>query len=78
MTRGTDLKPEARRQVLDRFVYRMTNESIARWPEAARQMRVGGFRMPILTDAEWLARTEFATRKDGLLSNAVRYCRTAR
>lgn len=73
---GLQLSATAQRQALDRFVYRMTQESIVRWPEAARQMKVGGYRMPIRTDAEWLAATLFWVRKDGRLSNRHRYCET--
>lgn len=71
---GTELNPADRARVLASYVYRMTHESLARYPEAGRRMRTGGYRMPILTDAEWLARTRFAVRRDGRLDARVRYC----
>jgi hypothetical protein len=75
---GARLRSEVRQEALDRFIYRMTVESVRRWPEAARQMYAGGFRLPLITDLEWLERTTFTVRKDGRLNNAVHCCHTVR
>jgi hypothetical protein len=73
---GNELHPEDRAHVLRSYVHRMTEENIRAYPEHARQMREGGYRMPIRTDAEWLANTEFRVRQDGRLDQRVRSCRT--
>lgn len=72
--KGTQLHPIDRAAVLNRFPYRMTVESIQRWPDAAKTMRDGGFRCPIITDAEWLECTHFKVRKDGRLDARASFC----
>ena len=74
--RGTELHPDDRREVLEAYLYRMTTEAQKRWPEIARTMRAGGYRMPERSDAEWLAATAFCVRKDGRLHQGVRRCYT--
>ena len=73
---GTLLSPEDQAYVLNAYVHRMTDESIARFPDFARRMRAGGYRMPARTDAQWLASTYFAVRKDARLDRRVSHCET--
>lgn len=77
-TIGTDLCAEDRAYVLNAYIHRMTDESIARFPEHARRMRAGGYRMPAFTDAQWLACTWFATKANGRLDARSRYCECRR
>jgi hypothetical protein len=71
---GTQLHPEDRRHVLDAYLYRMTFESVRRWPQPARQMYAGGYRLPLISDAAWLACTSFRTTKRGRLDRRVNHC----
>jgi len=71
---GDRLTADDRRDVLARFVYRMTFEARRQWPEAERQMLAGGWRMETLTDAQWLSSTTFAVRKDGRLDRRINHC----
>lgn len=71
---GTLLHPSDRSHVLSSFIYRMTHESVKRWPEATMQMRDGGFRMSLISDEEWLASTRFAIRRDGRLDERSKRC----
>jgi len=71
---GNDLHPDDRAAVLDRYVYRMTVESVQRWPDVALYMHRSGYRMPARTDAEWLLNTRFAVRRDGRLDRRARGC----
>lgn len=71
---GKELHPADKRHVLAAYVYRMTHESVRRWPDAARTMREGGFRLPLLSDDEWLAVTEFRVRQDGRLDRRAKFC----
>ena len=76
--RGTDLRFDVQREALARFVHRMTRETVARFPDFAAYMFRNGYRMPIVSDREWLERTLFWVRDDGRLSNRHRYCQTDR
>lgn len=73
---GTELSDKARREALARFVHRMTVENASERPGLVQRMMLGGYALRLLTDAEWLACTRFAVRKDGHLSNGVHYCLT--
>jgi hypothetical protein len=73
---GSDLHPNDKRHVLNSYLYRMTIESVARWPRVAEYMRATGYRMPIRSDADWLASTYFRVRRDGRLDGRVNACRT--
>lgn len=75
---GTELHPDDQRAVLDAYPYRMTHESVKRWPQAKAQMIQGGYRLPLVSDAEWLGLTYFAVTKAGRLNRAVQWCRTIR
>jgi hypothetical protein len=72
--RGDRLNPATRSDVLRRFIYRMTAESIAQYPDIAARMRIGGYRMPILSDADWLKTKAFAVKANGTLDNRERFC----
>lgn len=78
MTFGDRLHPADRAHVLDAYPYRMTAESCRRWPAIADLMRRGGFRLPIISDEEWLRTTEFRIRKDGRLDQRSKYCHSHR
>lgn len=75
---GLRLPPADQRHVLNAFIYRMTEESVKRWPEAARQMWAGGYRLPIISDQAWLACTLFWVKNDGRLDRRCRYCQSDR
>ena len=74
MTRmlGSEMPERARQEALNAFVYRMTFESVRRWPDATRKMR--GFRLPLISDKAWLAHTYFAVTKAGRLARNVNHC----
>ena len=74
--RGSLLTTEDRIYVLAAYVHRCTVENFARRPDVAKRAYAGGFRMRLLTDAEWLDATDFAVRKDGHLDGRVHTCRT--
>jgi hypothetical protein len=71
---GNELHPDDRKHVLDGWPYRMTVEARQRWPDATAYLLKHGYRMPLQTDAEWLATTDFVVRKDDRLDKRVRYC----
>jgi hypothetical protein len=73
-TPGPKLTPKAREQAFARYVHRCTVENFQRHPSIAQVMRKGGYRLRVLTDAEWLANTQFPTRADGELDNRVKHC----
>lgn len=75
---GTQLHPADRDYVLSAYTYRGTVENFGRNPAQAKRMRDGGFRMPLISDAEWLASTRFAVKKDGRLDHRVNSCFTER
>ncbi len=77
IVRGDRLTDATRRDVLRRFPYRMTTESIASNPTATATMRRGGYRMPIISDVEWLATKAFHIKSDGTLDNRHSYCEPA-
>lgn len=76
--RGSELPERLRVAVLNRYVYRMTVESIRRWPEAAKTMRDGGYAMPPISDEQWLSEKAFYVTRNGELSERHRYCTPAR
>ena len=71
---GTQLAPAGQARVLAAYPYRMTHESIRRWPGTAKIMRQGGYRMSIISDQEWLASTWFTVRENGNLLACSTYC----
>lgn len=70
--RGADLHPVDRDYVLRAYVYRMTTEAQRRWPEVARRMKAGGWRMPERSDAQWMRETYFKVKKNGRLDKSRR------
>ena len=75
---GVQLFAEDQRHVLNAYPYRMTTESVKRWPDAAQTMNRGGYKLPLITDSEWLRCTTFSVRKDGRLDRRVNRCTTTR
>ena len=73
---GTELAPQQQREVLARYCHRMTHENIKQRPDFARYMTRNGYRMPIISDAEWLACTRFKVRNNGELDRRAKYCET--
>lgn len=65
---GTELAPEEQRKALARYVYRMTFENIKARPAMAAYMWENHYRMSIISDAQWLASTDFPVDKRGRLS----------
>lgn len=74
MVLGTALSAAQQAHVLNAYLYRMTHESVRRWPTAAKQMRDGGFRLSLITDREWLAHTRFKITNTGKLDGRTRHC----
>ena len=75
---GDKLTPEDRKHVLDAYIYRMTVESVKRWPNTSETMRDGGFNLPQITDEEWLQNTLFRVTKSGRLDKRARFCYSRR
>lgn len=75
--RGDQLNAACKKEALNAFVYRMTEESVERWPKVRRMMETGGWRMPIKTDAEWLAEHAFRVTKAGALARNNKHCVSA-
>lgn len=67
--KGSDLHPDDQREVLRSYVYRMTTEAQRKWPDVARYMKAGGWRMPEISDSEWLNTTYFAVNQNGRLNH---------
>jgi hypothetical protein len=72
-TRGNALHPDDRAHVLRAYVYRGTHEAERANPGIHAHT---GSRLPLITDAEWLAATDFFTKPDGRLVAKACYCRT--
>ncbi len=75
--RGNDLSETNKRAVLNMFVHRMTVENVKARPEHAAWMYEGGYRMPIVSDSEWLASKAFPVTKRGTISERHKYCVSA-
>ncbi len=73
---GTELCEEDQKQVLDAFIYRMTHESVRRFPEATKVMYEGGYRLPLISDLEWLECTKFRVTGAKRLHKLAKYCLT--
>jgi hypothetical protein len=73
---GTELKPEARREALARFVHRFTAGHKPQW---ASQPWKDGKPYPVqfASDADWLEHTYFEVTKSGTLSNKVDHCHSS-
>jgi hypothetical protein len=71
MRLGTELHPDDRAQVLRQYVYRWTTDNPQRSQAWAGRVPP---RVRLLTDAEWLACTSFAVRKNGRLDRRARSC----
>lgn len=77
--KGSQLKPEAKREALARFVHRFTMESVPQWSRRAFSQPIVGpplyYSPQYRSDAEWLERTVFAiTDKRGDLSKGGQFC----
>lgn len=68
---GCDLTPADQRHVLAAFVYRYTAEHRPSW--TARQ-DCQTCPVQFASDADWLANTRFAVRKNGRLNHNYRSC----
>ena len=75
---GDRLTPEDRAHVLGAYCYRMTKESVKRWPAASEMMIEGGYSLPLVTDEEWLKNTLFQVTRKGRLDKRVNHCITRR
>lgn len=70
-TLGSLLHPADKEHVLNAFHYRMTYESVARFPSAT----IKDYRLTLISDAEWLSSTTFRVRKsDRRLHLGLKYC----
>jgi hypothetical protein len=76
LVRGTDLSPQAREQVLSRFVYRWTADNPER--EAAwRNLSQPKLPFRNVSDEDWLASHAFHVRDDGLLDERYGHAESA-
>lgn len=73
---GTELSEATQRACLATFVHRATVENFAARPKVAEHAYASGFRMTLLSDAEWLACSRFAVTKYGRLDARVNHCET--
>lgn len=71
LTRGDQLLPETRRDVLRRYVHRCTTENGYPKRNPCRA------RVPTISDAQWLLEHAFYTNKDGSLDGRYRHCEPA-
>lgn len=71
--RGNQLNESDKAHVLSAYVYRKTVENMAR---NAAAVRTAGNRLPPITDAQWLAITDFAVTQSGRLDKRSRHCMT--
>ena len=73
MVTGDKLTPEDQNYVRCAYVHRFTRDHKPRW---AHKPRPNGQPYPVQfdSDADWLAHTRFAVRKDGRLDNRVHSC----
>lgn len=69
--RGDMLPKDLQEECKRRFIYRMTKENVKQNPQLLEIM--GGDEEDLMTDEEWIKRTDFAI-EDGELSNRVNYC----
>lgn len=75
--RGDMLTDEQTRAVLNRFAHRMTYENAKARPGHVSFMRRGGYRLPLVSDAEWLADHCFYVTRRGELSERHVHCQPA-
>lgn len=62
--RGSDLKPDARREALATFVHRYTGDHLPIW--SLKEWKDGKpYPLQFASDADWLANTWFAVKRDG-------------
>lgn len=74
--RGALLTQTDQHEVLRAYVHRCTVENFRERPDVAARAYASGFRMRLMTDAEWLRATDFAVRKDGRLDRRANHCLT--
>lgn len=71
--RGTNLHHDDKRHVLAAYVHRFTGQHKPTW--ACKPMPNGGvYPVQHLDDADWLANTMFAVKKNGRLDNRANHC----
>ena len=77
---GNALSYQVQRQALASFVHRFTMDHKPQWACKAFSAPAIGpamFYAPqYASDAEWLAKTRFAVRKNGDLDNRAKYCQS--
>lgn len=71
---GTELHLDDRKYVLAAYVHRMTVKNYRANRAYFERQFARGFRCAPITDAEWLATTRFAVRRNGRLDGRVRSC----
>lgn len=73
MVTGDKLTPEDQKHVLAAFVHRFTGEHRPDW--ARKEWKNGQpYPLQFKDDAEWLANTRFAVRRDGRIDQRVQSC----
>lgn len=66
--RGSDLKPDARREALATFSNRFTGDRVPAW--SRKEWKDGkAYPLQFASDADWLANTWFAVKRDGGLDS---------
>lgn len=73
-TPGNQLSAHTRADVLRRYVHRCTTENFRQHPSVKAMMERGGYRLRILSDAEWLECTQFPLRADGAIDERIKHC----
>jgi hypothetical protein len=76
---GSELSPAVQRDALAVFVNRYTRTHRPPWTRGADPTKFPGGVYPLQfdSDADWLAHTMFAVRKDGKLDKRVRHCESS-
>jgi hypothetical protein len=77
MAKGTELRPSDKQYVLSAYVHRYTMEHKPSWADKPCEGNGKRYAPQYATDAEWLANTEFKTRKNGRLDHRTRHCQSS-
>lgn len=69
---GTELPLHVQEECKRRFVHRFTRTNVPAWARANPN-----YKPQFADDADWLAHTRFAVRKNGELDGRVKHCESA-
>jgi len=77
LVRGDKLPEKLRAEIIRAYVHRMTIGNALAHPHHVEYMRQGGYALPLITDAQWLAEHAFYVTKRGTLDRRRRHCEPA-